>query len=76
MKIFYTGIINSEGELWEVHRRFLLRQLRDFGFGKAAMQDLIMEELDEVSKRFRAAEGKPISHIKATLTIAVVNSLW
>ncbi len=31
------GILNSEWELWSVHRRFLLRQLREFGFGKSSM---------------------------------------
>lgn len=40
-----TGIVQSEGELWEVHRRFLLRQLRDFGFGKSSMESLIMDEV-------------------------------
>ncbi|ODM88681.1 Methyl farnesoate epoxidase [Orchesella cincta] len=70
------GIVNSEGELWEVHRRFLLRQLRDFGFGKSAMENLILEELNEVIKRFQATEGKPTGSMKETLSLAVINALW
>lgn len=38
-----NGIVMAEGELWEQHRRFLLRQLRDFGFGKSSMEALIMD---------------------------------
>jgi len=70
------GIVNSEGELWETHRRFLLRQLRDFGFGKSKMEELIIDELHEVIKRFQATEGKPTGSMKETLSLAVINSLW
>lgn len=75
-KLVFLGIVNSEGELWEVHRRFLLRQLRDFGFGKSAMETLIMEELNEVIAKFKTNEDKPIGNIKSTLSLAVINSLW
>ncbi|CAL8092455.1 unnamed protein product [Orchesella dallaii] len=72
----FLGIINSEGDLWEVHRRFLLRQLRDFGFGKSAMETKIIEELNEVLGKFKAQEGKPITKLRETLRLALVNSLW
>ncbi len=39
----FVGIVGTEGELWEVHRRFLLRQLRDFGFGKSTMEQLVLD---------------------------------
>ncbi|XP_035712902.1 cytochrome P450 2J5-like [Folsomia candida] len=42
------GIINTEGEHWEELRRFTLRQLRDFGFGKGTMEDSIMLEVHEL----------------------------
>ncbi|CAL8092448.1 unnamed protein product [Orchesella dallaii] len=70
------GIFSSEGELWETHRRFLLRQLRDFGFGKSAMETLIMEEVQETLQRFMQQVGKPVSQIRQTFRLAVVNSLW
>jgi hypothetical protein len=35
----------SNGTEWQEQRRFLLRELRDFGFGKMKMEPLIHEEL-------------------------------
>ncbi|KAI6171091.1 (pine wood nematode) hypothetical protein [Aphelenchoides bicaudatus] len=40
-----TGVIFSDGPLWENQRRFALRFLRDFGLGKNQMQDRIMDEV-------------------------------
>jgi hypothetical protein len=34
------GVIFSHGNYWKELRRFLLRNLRDFGFGKTSMEDL------------------------------------
>ncbi|OXA46238.1 Cytochrome P450 2B19 [Folsomia candida] len=42
------GIVNSGGKPWEELRRFTIRQLRDFGFGKSTMEALIMDELKEL----------------------------
>lgn len=70
------GITSAEGDLWEVHRRFLLRQLREFGFGKSAMEALIMEEVEELIFRLRLMEGQPIKDVKKILNLAVVNALW
>lgn len=32
--ILNTGIFNIEGNAWHEQRRFILRYLRDFGFGR------------------------------------------
>lgn len=70
------GVFNAEGELWEVHRRFLLRQLRDFGFGKSSMEHLIIEEVNEVVQRYKGTCGQSVKDVRETLRLAVVNSLW
>lgn len=70
------GLINSEGNLWEVHRRFALRQLRDFGFGKNTMEALIMDEVHEMAETLKRKGGKPVGEIKEKFSLAVVNSLW
>jgi len=70
------GLIRSEGESWEQLRRFTLRQLRDFGFGKNSMELLIMEEVKEILNWMKSMEGKPIGGIKEKMSLAVVNSLW
>ncbi|CAL8126604.1 unnamed protein product [Orchesella dallaii] len=73
---FALGIVSSEGEFWETHRRFLLRQLRDFGFGKSYMEQLVLEEVQEVIERFRKTKGKSVSDLKSVFVLAVINSLW
>ncbi|CAG7725411.1 unnamed protein product, partial [Allacma fusca] len=65
------GIIVSEGQEWVEQRRFTLRHLRDFGFGKNLMENLIMEEkLDDFTKPSLAGilkEGNPRDFIDAYL---------
>ena len=38
------GIIVSSGESWQTHRRFTLHTLRNFGFGRAIIEERIMTE--------------------------------
>jgi hypothetical protein len=39
------GVILSNGPYWRELRRFLLRNLRDFGFGKSSMEELFHDEV-------------------------------
>jgi len=70
-----SGIINTEGAHWEAQRRFTLRHLRDFGFGKTVMQDLILDEVKEVIEWMKKEEGNPVV-VKRKFGLAVLNSLW
>jgi methyl farnesoate epoxidase/farnesoate epoxidase len=65
----------SEGEAWESHRRFTLRHLRDFGFGKNRMENLIMEEVTEVLSSFKNQLDRPLV-VDRNFTLAVLNALW
>ncbi|ULT87254.1 hypothetical protein L3Y34_006798 [Caenorhabditis briggsae] len=38
------GIVASNGEFWQEHRRFALKTLRDFGLGRNLMEEKIMQE--------------------------------
>ncbi|XP_035714572.1 methyl farnesoate epoxidase [Folsomia candida] len=70
------GLVNTEGEHWEELRRFTLRQLRDFGFGKNTMEESIMLEVNELIDGLKEYGEKPLEDMKTKFTLAVVNSLW
>lgn len=70
------GIVNTEGQDWEELRRFTLRQLRDFGFGRNTMEESIMLEVTELIEWLKEVENKPVENVKEKLTFAVINSVW
>lgn len=41
---FDRGVVASNGDLWQEHRRFALTTLRNFGFGRNIIEARIMEE--------------------------------
>ena len=45
---FFKGVLMTEGELWRDQRRFSLRHLKDLGFGKSSMEDVMLDEIDQV----------------------------
>jgi methyl farnesoate epoxidase/farnesoate epoxidase len=48
------GILFSDGvHSWNEQRRFALRTLRDFGFGKQSMEGLLQSELQALVDRFK-----------------------
>ena len=47
------GVLLSQGSHWREHRRFLLRNLRDFGFGKNEMEDAILDEIEKLSSELQ-----------------------
>ena len=40
-----AGIVFTHGKQWTEQRRFALKTLRDFGFGKSAMENIILDEV-------------------------------
>jgi hypothetical protein len=55
------GIIFNDGANWAEQRRFSLRHLRDFGFGKTSMESIILDEAVELINRFSLEDEKPVS---------------
>ncbi|ULT92209.1 hypothetical protein L3Y34_009746 [Caenorhabditis briggsae] len=41
---FDKGVVASNGDFWQDHRRFALTTLRNFGFGRNIMEERIMDE--------------------------------
>jgi hypothetical protein len=45
------GVISTTGKYWREQRRFLLKNLKDFGFGKASMESMIQDELAKLCSK-------------------------
>jgi len=69
------GIMQASGNVWEEQRRFSIRTLRDFGFGKTSMEEMILEEGAELCDWLRDQGGAPIE-LNRRFSLAVINSLW
>ena len=48
------GILHTTGLHWAVQRRFALKTLKDFGFGRKSLESAINEEIDEVIQYFQS----------------------
>ncbi|XP_008935104.1 PREDICTED: cytochrome P450 2K4-like [Merops nubicus] len=66
------GIIFSDGENWKVMRRFTLTTLRDFGMGKKAIEDRVVEEYGCLADTIEAQKGKPLE-MTLMINAAVAN---
>ena len=47
-------MIATLGDEWKEQRRFAIRHLRDFGFGKSSMEDIIREEFLDIADNLRS----------------------
>ncbi|XP_063217519.1 methyl farnesoate epoxidase-like [Bacillus rossius redtenbacheri] len=67
------GVVFSDGDLWMEQRRFALRHLRDFGFGKTSMDAIMHEEVMELFKELRKNSCFQVSGV---FNKCMVNVLW
>ncbi|OQV25803.1 Cytochrome P450 2J6 [Hypsibius exemplaris] len=57
-----NGPVLSEGVLWKEQRHFSIQALREFGFGRALVEDYIHLEIGNALQAFRETKGKPIDN--------------
>ena len=69
------GVAFSQGRYWREQRRFLLRNLRDFGFGKSSMEDTLLDEVEKLCNEYSKTQGTPIC-MDNSMNLSVINSLW
>lgn len=69
------GVLFLHGQFWKEQRQFLLRNLKDFGFGKSSVEGLITEEVDKFCQELKKVCGQPYT-LAGNLNIGIVNVLW
>lgn len=69
------GVILSEGKTWVEQRRFALRTLRDFGFGKQGMEEMIQDEVEMFKILISQNGSEPFDFINQ-LNLPILNALW
>jgi methyl farnesoate epoxidase / farnesoate epoxidase len=75
--VFFT-----EGDLWKHQRRFTLRHLRDFGFGKQKMDEYIHDEVAMLFDAIDLIAQKQSNHhelgfdLLSIMPAVAINTLW
>ena len=70
-----TGVLLSAGDIWHQQRRFTLRTLRDFGFGKQGMEGMIKEEVSQFKQYIESNINEPMD-FHQNLMLPILNALW
>jgi len=69
------GIVLANGRVWNEQRRFTMRHLREFGFGKTDLESLILDEVTELVNWIKEQNEKPVE-IRRRFSLASINILW
>jgi len=72
---YLQGIMHSQGEIWREQRKFTVRTLREFGFGRGSMEDLVQDEFSKFSDHLDTYKGEYIE-ISGLFNLPVINVLW
>ncbi|ODM91855.1 Farnesoate epoxidase [Orchesella cincta] len=75
------GLVWSNGKVWKTLRRFTIRTLRDFGFGKSASMDVVInEEIDKFMTHFKktlaCSTNNTVLMSKELFDMTTTNVLW
>ena len=69
------GLLFNDGQSWKVQRRYALKTLKDFGFGRKGLEGVLVEEADRLVDHLRAQEGRP-TLVLNLFNVAILNVLW
>ncbi|KAK7571915.1 hypothetical protein V9T40_014387 [Parthenolecanium corni] len=80
------GLLLTDEEFWQEQRRFVMRHLREFGFGKRTMSELVEAEALQLLKMFEEkmkTDPSEFDGVKGTIvpmrdafSVYVLNTLW
>ena len=69
------GVITNTGEAWTEQKSLTLRALKEVGYGKAGMEEVIAEELVQFTAFLKTFAGKPFE-ISPKFSLPLINILW
>jgi len=69
------GILFNDNNAYRNQRRFIHRTLRDFGFGKASLENILISEADHIVDHFQSLNGRPVQP-QLIFNVGVLNVLW
>ncbi|XP_067644720.1 probable cytochrome P450 305a1 isoform X2 [Eurosta solidaginis] len=69
------GITCTDGQLWQEHRNFAMRQMRHVGYGRTEMEQYIEKEAETLRCYIDALYGEPVWP-GTFLAPSVLNVLW
>ena len=69
------GLIFNDGDSWKSHRRFTLKTLKDFGFGKSSLESVLIEEADRMGDYFVQQKNEPFL-VQTLFNLVILNVLW
>ena len=65
----------NDEEGWKAQRRYVLKTLKDFGFGRKGLEGVLVEEADRMGEYFREKDGQPTLVVNL-FNVAILNVLW
>ena len=72
---YILGILFNDNDAYRNQRRFIHRTLRDFGFGKASLENILISEADHIVDHFQSLNGRPVQP-QLIFNVGVLNVLW
>ena len=72
----YHGLVVTEGEEWREQRRFCLKTLKNFGFGKSSLETIIQEEIQKFCSQLRQECSQGSIDLSNRFNVMVINILW
>ena len=72
----HRGIVSSEGPDQKLHRKFMMRTMKDLGAGKSQIEHILLEEANSMAEYLtKELAGKPFEVIKF-FNIISLNMVW